>query len=106
MLRALRQSGLAVEQQVGIPVYFRGEQIASFTADLLIEGKVLVELKATRALDGSHEAQTLNYLSATDIEVALLLNFDTKPQFRRLIFDNPRKSVRVLPRFSVANSGL
>ena len=52
---------------------------------------VLLELKAVRCLDSSHEAQLLNYLRATDIEVGLLLNFGLKPQFKRLIFDNARK---------------
>jgi GxxExxY protein len=94
MFRALLSAGLKVERQVSIPVYFRGEQIASFAADLLVDQKVIVELKAARTLDSSHEAQTLNYLRATEIEIALLLNFGPKPQMRRLIFDNPRKASR------------
>jgi len=62
----------------------------------------MLELKATRALDSAHEAQLLNYLRATEIEVGLLLNFGLKPEFKRLIFDNPRKLIRENPRLSVA----
>jgi len=53
----------------------------------------LLELKAARALDSAHQAQLLNYLRATDIE-GLLLNFGLKPEFKRLLFDNPRKAAR------------
>lgn len=62
-----------------------------FEADILVENCVLLELKATRALDSSHQAQLLNYLRATDIEVGLLLNFGERPEFKRVIFDNLRK---------------
>jgi GxxExxY protein len=62
---------------------------------LIVNGVVLLELKAAKALDTSHEAQMLNYLRATDIEVGLLLNFGPKPQFKRFIFENTRKGIRV-----------
>ena len=55
---------------------------------------MLLELKAVRTLDGSHQAQLLNYLRATEIEVGLLLNFGVKPEFKRLLFDNSRKVTR------------
>lgn len=61
---------------------------------MLVENCVLLELKATRALDSSHQSQLLNYLRATDVEVGLLLNFGQKPEFKRLLFDNPRKANR------------
>jgi len=61
---------------------------------MLIEKCVSLELKAVRALDSSHQAQLLNYLRATEIEVGLLLNFGVKPEFKRLLFDNPRKAFR------------
>jgi GxxExxY protein len=61
----------------------------------VVNNAVLIELKAARALDASHEAQTLNYLRATDFEVALLLNFGPKPSFKRMVFENERKGVRV-----------
>ena len=61
---------------------------------MLVERNVLLELKAVRALDSSHQAQLLNYLRATDIEVGLLLNFGVKPEFKRLLIDNARKLAR------------
>ncbi|MEK6334313.1 MAG: GxxExxY protein [Acidobacteriota bacterium] len=72
-----------------------------FTADMLVEDCVLLELKAARALDAAHQAQLLNYFRATEIEVGLLLNFGLKPEFKRLIFDNPRKLSRGTPGISV-----
>jgi len=75
-----------------IPVWFRGHKVGNFEGDILVGGKVLLELKSVRTLDSSHQAQILNYLRATDIEVGLLLNFGVKPEFKRLIFDNQRKT--------------
>ena len=71
-------------------------------ADVLVNGLILLELKAARALDSSHEAQLLNYLRATEIEVGLLFNFGIKPEFRRLAFDNSRKHVKQLNQISIA----
>src|SRR5438552_17839712 len=99
---ALNFLGLRVVRQIEIPVWFRGKPVGDFTADVLVEDCVLLELKAARALDSSHQAQLLNYLRATEIEVGLLLNFGLKLEFKRLIFDNPRKSVRK-PGISVAD---
>ena len=65
-----------------------------FEGDMLIEKSVLLELKAVRSLDSSHQAQLLNYLRATESEVGLLLNFGLKPEFKRLIYDNQRKATR------------
>jgi GxxExxY protein len=80
--------------------------VGDFRADLVVENKVLLELKAARTIDEAHEKQLLNYLRATDIEVGLLLNFGIKPQFRRLVYENERKKIRVDPRESAANKGL
>jgi GxxExxY protein len=77
--------GLAAARQVPTPIWFRGRTIGEYKADLIVNGLVLRELKAARALDSSHEAQILNYLRATDIEVRLLLNFGPKPQFKRFL---------------------
>src|ERR1051325_4174032 len=100
---ALNSLDLKVCRQIEIPVWFRGKPVGDFTADMLIENSVLLELKAARALDTSHQAQLLNYLRATEIEVGLLLNFGLKPEFKRLIFDNPRKAIRGNPRFSLSD---
>jgi GxxExxY protein len=91
---ALNAIGIDVRRKIEIPVWFRKYQVGDFEADMLVEGCVLLELKAVRRLDSSHEAQLLNYLRATEIEVGLLLNFGLKPEFKRLIFDNARKSIR------------
>lgn len=91
MLIALRQRGLHCEAEHPIPVHFRGEQIGSFFADILVEGKVILELKVVRHLEAAHEAQLLNYLRGTDIEVGLLLNFGTRAHFRRFRLDNGLK---------------
>jgi GxxExxY protein len=100
---ALASTKLKVCRQIEIPVQFRGHRVGNFTADMLVEDCVLLELKAARSLDTSHTAQLLNYLRATDIEVGLLLNFGLKPEFKRLLFDNPRKSIRENPCLSVAD---
>lgn len=91
----LTQAGLAVSRQVPTPIWFRGRTIGEYKADLIVNDAVLLELKATRALDPSHEAQILNYLRATAIEVGLLLNFGPKPQFKRFVFENNKKGIRV-----------
>lgn len=88
---ALQDAGLTVQRQVPIQVWFRGRRVGEFFADMLVEGTVMLELKAARALDAAHEAQLLNYLRATEIEVGLLFNFGPKPDFRRELYDNDRK---------------
>ena len=85
--------GLCVEKQKSISVFFRGKVIGDFKADLIVNEKVIVELKAVRTLAPAHEAQLINYLKATNIEVGLLLNFGRKPEFKRFIFDNKRKKI-------------
>ena len=65
--------------------------MGDFRADLLVDNAVIVELKAAKSLDNTHEAQLLNYLRATDLEVGLLMNFGPKSEFNRLAFDNERK---------------
>lgn len=99
---ALTNCGLAVKRQAQIPVWFRGQKVGDFTADVLVDEAVLLELKAVRALDPSHEAQLLNYLRATNIEVGLLLNFGLKAEFKRMAFDNRRKQIRENLRLSAA----
>ena len=91
MRLALLDSGLRVTTQMAIPVHFRGRQIGMFRADLVVEDAVLLELKTGAALMKEHHSQTLNYLRATDLEVALLLNFGPSPSVKRLILDNDRK---------------
>jgi GxxExxY protein len=66
--------------------------IGEYFADLLVDGKVIVEIKAARNLALENEAQLLNYLKATDMEVGLLLNFGPEPKVKRKVFDSFRKN--------------
>ncbi len=99
---ALEEIGLGTAREVPVPVWFRGRKVGQYYADLIVDGVVLLELKAARTLESAHEAQLLHYLRATDIEGGLLLNFGLRPQFRRLLFDNARKKIRENPCESVA----
>ena len=92
MRLALPEAGLKVRTQVPIQVRFRGALIGAFRADLVVEDCVLLELKTVSAIAKEHQAQTLNYLRATRLEVALLMNFGPTPGVKRLVMDNERKS--------------
>ena len=87
----LRRSGFEVEQQKPVTVYYRGVIVGEYFADLLVQQVVLVELKVASALIAAHEAQLLNYLRATNIEVGLLLNFGERPEYKRKIYTNDKK---------------
>jgi GxxExxY protein len=85
LLIALRQKRIEAQAEVPLPVMFRGESVGDFVADILVEGKVVVELKGVRALAPEHQAQVINYLKASGIEVGLLVNFGSpKLEYRRL----------------------
>ncbi len=83
----LDEAGLAVEQQRPVPVCYRGQVVGDFYADLIVEGKVIVELKAVGSVAKEHEVQLVNYLTATGIDDGLLINFgssvDVKRKYRR-----------------------
>ena len=84
---ALLQKGFRVERQLPLKVSFRGVMVGDFAADMVVDGNVLLELKAVDAFSNRHFAQLLNYLKATGIEVGMVINFGTpKIQYRR--FDN------------------
>jgi len=102
MALALSEQGIAFERQVPIPVYFHGQKIGAYDADLLVDGRVLLELKACKALEPAHEAQLLHYLRSTSVEIGLLLNFGPRPHVRRLAFENERKQISVDLRKSAA----
>ncbi|AOZ98934.1 MULTISPECIES: GxxExxY protein [Flavobacterium] len=87
----LQKKGYKVDAQKPIKVYLKGQLIGEYYADLLIEDKVIVELKACELLMNAHVAQLMNYLKATAIEVGLLLNFGEEPEFKRIIYTNDRK---------------
>ena len=81
----LQVAGLTFEQQVPITVFYQNQVVGSYMADLVVEGRLLIELKACRALEDAHTAQCLNYLKAMGLPTCLLINFGTpKPQIKRL----------------------
>lgn len=87
LMIALQEKGLTIEREYPLAVSFRGQIVGQFYADILVEGKIILELKAVSALSDIHKAQVINYLKATGIEVGLLINFgNPKLEYRR--FDN------------------
>jgi len=84
----LKKMGLNVVTQQPIKVYYKGEIVGDFFADMVVENKVIVELKSVKQLLPVHEAQLINYLKATDMEVGLLFNFGDMPDIKRKIFRN------------------
>jgi len=82
----MKRSGFAVEQQKSFPVRYEGVVVGDYVADLVVEGRAVVECKAVQNLDPVHEAQLLNYLKASGLRVRLLLNF-ARPrlQYRRMV---------------------
>src|SRR5215831_2089800 len=91
---ALIDKGFKVESELPISVFFRGEKIGDFRADLVVNQIVLLELKTAEKIVRAHEAQVLNYLRSTRLELGLILNFGPQPQIRRLVLDNARKPLR------------
>jgi GxxExxY protein len=88
---ALREMGMKVAEQVPIKVYYHGEVVGEYFADMLVDDVILLELKAVSEIIEEHEAQLLNYLKATEIEVGYVLNFGKSATFKRKVFDNARK---------------
>jgi GxxExxY protein len=91
MLIALRETGLKVEAEVPVPVSFRGMLVGVFRADLVVDGRVVVELKTAESISKAHEAQVLHYLRASVMEVGLVMNFGPGASFRRVELQNSRK---------------
>ena len=94
---ALRSAGLTVLERVSFPVFFRGEIIGEFFPDAVVNDVVLVEVKSKNTLVNRDEAQAINYLRVSPLEVALVLNFGTKPQVLRRVLSNSRKTHRGAP---------
>jgi GxxExxY protein len=86
----LAKRGLNVHQQMPIKVYYDDQLVGQYFADLLVSDAVIVELKAAEAIAEEHEAQLLNYLKATEIDVGLILNFGPNPQVMRKVFETAR----------------
>ncbi len=91
LLIELKNKGLEVTSNEKIKVYYKGENVGDYYADIIVNNTVILELKAAECIVEAFENQLLNYLRGTDCEVGLLLNFGKKPEFRRKIFENKRK---------------
>ena len=91
MIIEFGREGIPAVAQFPIKVFYENKVIGEYYADILADDRVIVEIKATRTLALEHEAQLLNYLKATDVEVGLLLNFGPKPEIKRKVLDNFRK---------------
>jgi len=92
MLIRLNAVGLKAIDEYPIKVHFEGEVIGDFFADILVDDKVIVELKAIEVLNPIHEVQLVNYLKATNIEVGLLINFGKRLEIKRKVFNDSYKA--------------
>ena len=86
----LESKGLSVKKQVAIEVMYLNKIVGFYFADIVVNDVIIVELKAAEVLIEAHEAQLLNYLRATNVEVGLLLNFGKTPQIKRKVFTNKK----------------
>ncbi len=87
----LRKHGIQAEQQRRLKVYYEGFMVGDYFADIVVENKIIVELKAAEKISKAHTAQLINYLKATYCEVGLVLNFGPEPDFKRRFFENENK---------------
>ena len=97
MYVALKNRGVRVERQVMFDVYFEGELVGRHRADLLVEGRVVVEVKATHTLPNASKRQLLNYLTALDLELGLVLHFGPTAQYYRVLSKRKQTSTRIDP---------
>lgn len=82
-----RKKNINADQQKPITVHFKNEVVGEYFADILVENKIILELKSVEKLNNAHIAQTLNYLKATGMRLALLINFGKeKLEHKRLVF--------------------
>ena len=91
MIIEMVKRGLSVEIEKPITVYYGANVVGTFEADLVVEHRVIVELKAKEKLVPAHEAQLTNYLRATDMEIGLLFNFGKSAEIKRKLFENQFK---------------
>jgi GxxExxY protein len=86
----LRKAGLRVAQQQAVEVFYDGQQVGNYLADIVVNNLVIIELKAAQSLKVEHFAQLTCYLKATEMEVGLLLNFGSRPELKRLVLINDK----------------
>ena len=90
LIEELKGIGLKAENQVPINVNYKGKDVGEYYADIVVENRVIIELKAIDSIQKIHEAQLLNYLKATDCEVGLLVNFrHQRADIKRMVLDLP-----------------
>ena len=90
----LVKMGLVCEKQRYIKVFYDGQLVGEYFADITVNDCVIIEVKAAETLIEDHEFQLINYLKATEIEVGLLLNFGKEPVFKRKLFTNDKKKIK------------
>ncbi len=93
LLIELSKNGLKTEKQKPINVKYDNKIVGEYFADIIVEDKIILELKASEYLIEEHEFQLINYLKATEMEIGFLLNYGKEPEFKRKIFTNNRKSI-------------
>ena len=92
LLLELKKFGFEVESEKSICVYYQGQLVGEYCADIVVDQKVILEIKAVKTINSAHEVQLVNYLKATGIEVGLLLNFGKSLEVKRKIFETVRQS--------------
>jgi GxxExxY protein len=97
----LEEAGIAFEREVAVDVWYNGRRIGHYRADFLIEGRVIVELKASEQLTDANRKQVLNLLRCSRLEVGLLLHFGPRARFERIVYTNGRKSNLPAPEQSI-----
>lgn len=98
----LKKTGLTCQKQKPVDVFYETINVGNYFADIVVNDCVIIELKAAEVLVEAHELQLINYLKATQIEVGLLLNFGKEPVFKRKIFTNDKKKIK-LPQILQSN---
>ncbi len=90
LLIELIKAGLQADKEKKIQVYYESQLVGEYMADIIVEDKVILELKSVKDLHPAHEAQLINYLKATGIEVGLLINFGERVEIKRKVYTPPK----------------
>ena len=90
LLIELIKAGLQAEKEKKIKVYYDNQVIGDYMADIIVEDKVILELKSVKELHPAHSAQLINYLKATSLEIGLLINFGESVEIKRKVFSPPK----------------
>ena len=94
LLIELVKAGLRADKEKSIQVYYDNHLVGDYAADIVVEDKVILELKSVKDLHPAHEAQLVNYLKATGIEVGLLINFGQRVEIKRKVYTPPKDCVQ------------